>query len=393
MSAASSLMMPGHMEDPPSTPKRHQAARMMIVSPLPPCLGALTPGRTTPRRAPWKGLASHALTEEFPEPVFATPPRRVPTKLMQQSMSTARSTSTLPSTPDFPTTGWKTSGGETSGLQTRDGTSGIGFGGTESSPDVTRRSKTTPPLRSVSAPQGQLQEVQAALRSNSAKLLSAALLRSHSCCAEHCIHEAVKLQHLVALDFLLSRSDADVDEPCCGRRPLHVAIETSMRRGDRSYVLAERLLEHGASPDVSAVDEPRRVEGPLSNVARRGHAAGAALLLAYGADPSHADVDGGAPLHTVAQHASVFTGAGDGGGHADVARLLLRHGACPFQLDADGRKASAYAFGGEVADVLRSAEQWWNKRALALALTKHGALSAVATLQLPEIFDAVGRFL
>lgn len=241
------------------------------------------------------------------------------------------------------------------------------------------------------APQCRSQEVHEALERGSASLLSAALLRSHSCCAEHCVHEAVRLQHVAALDFLLAHGANEFDDICGDCRPLHIAIEMSMGRGDSGYVMAERLLQHGAKPDACFEDARLRVDAPLHSVAMRGNAAAAALLLAYGADPSAADPAGTAPLHITTQHASAFPGGN--GSHVDLARLLLRHGASPFQLDANGQKALAYAFDAEISDVLMNAEQQWNKHALAIALQSHGASSGVASLQLPEVFESVGDFL
>lgn len=241
----------------------------------------------------------------------------------------------------------------------------------------------------ASSPRFRLQDVQDALQQGSPNLLSVALLQSHNCCSEHCVHEAVKLQHLGALDFLLERGAAEFDEPCWGRRPLHHAVEASMRCGDMGYVMAERLLERGARPDACTGDAQSRVDGPLHDAAKRGNVAITALLLAHGADVSRMDRSGQAALHVAVRHASAFCDSS----HVEVAQLLLQHGASPLQLDDAGRKPFDYAFGGRIKDVLTSSEQQWIKRVLSLAFMAHSPPPESICMQMPEIFAAVSSFL
>jgi len=248
---------------------------------------------------------------------------------------------------------------------------------------------TTPPLRRTASQQCGANDLQAALKSGSLRLVSSALLCSHQCCAEHRVHEAVRQKHLGALNFLLERGADELDEPCGGRRPLHLAVEASMRRADLGYDMADKLLQHGARPGVCAGDG-RQVDSPLHDAAKRGNAAMTALLLGYRADVSTTDASGRTPLHVAAQHGSAFL-QGDSG-HAEVARLLLRHGANPSQLDAEGRKAVDYAFDANLRDILMMGDWHWTRRSLALALESHSLRPGVDCLQTPEIFAAVVDF-
>lgn len=246
---------------------------------------------------------------------------------------------------------------------------------------------TIPPVGRAASPHHRPNDLQAALQSRSLCSVSAALLHSHHCCAEHRVHEAVRQQQLGALDFLLENGAAEFDEPCGGRRPLHMAVEASMRRGDLGYLMAERLLRHGAHPDARVGDAQQRVNAPLHDAAKRGNAAMAALLLNYSADVSLTDDCGQTPLHIAAQHGSAFLW--DDCGHMEVARVLLRHCANPLQLDASGRRAIDYAFDPSLRDVMTMGERQWTKRALTLALKAHALPVGVDCMQSPEIFSAV----
>ena len=62
-------------------------------------------------------------------------------------------------------------------------------------------------------------DIDLALQRKSLPLLSLTLLRGHSCGDNHGIHEAVRRQHMGALEFLLQcSSKGDVDRHCHGRR-------------------------------------------------------------------------------------------------------------------------------------------------------------------------------
>lgn len=161
-----------------------------------------------------------------------------------------------------------------------------------------------------------------------------------------------------------------------------------MGRGDAGYLMAERLLEYGATPGV-AIGDAHSVGAPLHDAARRGNAALTALLIAHGADVSSSTGElGQAPLHAAAQHASAFLRCDSG--HADVVQLLLQHGASPLQLDDAGQKPLIYAFDASLRVVLMLAEKQWVKRALALALKTHSPGPSVVCMRMPEIFEAVG---
>lgn len=195
--------------------------------------------------------------------------------------------------------------------------------------------------------------------------------------------------HLGALDFLLARGAAEIDETCRGQRPLQMAVEASMRRGDIGYVMAERLLGHGARPDDCSGDMQGQFDGPLHNAAKRGNAAMTALLLAHGADVSQTDQLGRTALHIAVQHASAFCD----GGHVDAVKLLLQHGANPLKIDDAGFTPLDYAFDSSTRHILISAERRWIERVLSLAFMAHSPPPDIVCMQMPEVFAAVCTFL
>lgn len=264
------------------------------------------------------------------------------------------------------------------------------FGLAVRTPEPTRRNLTTPPAGPTLVQSKFHEEVHAALCKQCPRMLSAALLRTHSCCADHCVHEAVRYQHLAAVDFLLELGAPEFDEPCQGRRPLHFAVEASLIRGDVGYNMADRLLRCGASPNACVGDEPSCAELPLHEAAKLGNASMAALLLAYGADLSSTNSAGESPLHRVGRYGAVLLRAD--GGHAEVARLLLQRGANPFQRDCSGRTPLQHVSDAGLKDILSRAEHLCNKHSLAVALRgRHeGWLSY---LELPDIIAAVEEFL
>jgi len=255
----------------------------------------------------------------------------------------------------------------------------------ECTPTPKKRNTTTPPM-CWDAPRCLQQEVEEALQQGCPDLLSIALLRSHRCCAKHCVHEAVRRNFPAALDFLLERGVGEMDEACGGRRPLHLAVEASMRSGDSGFVMAERLLARGARPKVCAGDLQ---DSPLHSAAKQGHAAMVALLLAHGADPEQTDQWGCAALHVAVQHASVFSDDG----HVEAVKLLLRRGANPLLLDDSDMKALDYSFDTSMRQTLTSAERRWIERVLRLAFGTRSPPPGLACMQVPEICAAVGNFL
>lgn len=265
------------------------------------------------------------------------------------------------------------------------------FGLAIRTPEPTRRNLTTPPAGPTLVQSKFHEEVHAALVKQCPRMLSAALLRTHSCCADHCVHEAVRYQHLAALDFLLELGAPEFDEPCHGRRPLHFAVEASLIRGDVGYNMADRLLRCGATPDPCLGDEPSCAEAPLHEAAKLGNASMAALLLAYGADLSGTNSAGEAPLHRVGRYGAVLLRAD--GGHAEVARLLLQRGANPFQRDKLGRTPLQHASDAGLKEILSRAEHLCSKHALAVALCGRSGRPWLSYLQLPDIAAAVEEFL
>ncbi|CAJ1366859.1 unnamed protein product, partial [Effrenium voratum] len=91
-------------------------------------------------------------------------------------------------------------------------------------PEAKKRIAATPP--SGPSMQRRLRDdIQTALLQDSDTLLAVALLRQHRCRGNHSVYEAVKRHNLRALEFLLQRQAADLDEACLGCRPLHLATQ------------------------------------------------------------------------------------------------------------------------------------------------------------------------
>lgn len=265
------------------------------------------------------------------------------------------------------------------------------FGLAMRTPEPTRRNLTTPPAGPTLVQSKFHEEVHAALIKRCPRMLSAALLRTHSCCADHCVHEAVRYQHVAALDFLLELGAPEFDEPCHGRRPLHFAVEASLIRGDAGYNMADRLLRRGAKPNACSGDELSCAEPPLHEAAKLGNASMVALLLAYGAELSSTSAAGEAPLHRVGRYGAVLLRAD--GGHAEVARLLIQRGANPFQRDGVGRTPLQHASDAGLKEILSRAEHLCNKHALVVALRGRGGGPWLSYLELPDIAAVVGIFL
>jgi len=196
-------------------------------------------------------------------------------------------------------------------------------------------------------------------------LLSLTLLRGHCCGDNHGIHEAVRRQHMGALEFLLQNSSkGDVDRHCHGRRPLHLAIQVCVVEGDIGHRMAELLLHHGANPNFVDGDDPM-VDSPLPDSTKRCCTVGMELLLKYKANPDTPDVAGFTPLHLSCKGGMSFLGASV---QQRIVGMLLRSGACPIPEDMLGMTPLRYvALGGTVHRQLTRAEWAWHRRTLLLA--------------------------
>jgi len=269
----------------------------------------------------------------------------------------------------------------------------ISSGGLDSqTPEAKKKTSLTPPS-GPSMLQGRLRDdIDLALRQGSAPMLALALVRGHRCSAgggNHCIHEAVSRQHIRALEFLLNRNAADIEEHCGGRRPLHIAMQACMGKGDTAYCLAQMLLQHGARPGPMAGDDPS-IQPPLHDATRRGCPAAMALLLRFRADANAVDTAGDSPLH-IACRQTPFQG---GSLQNDVILLLLRHGAHPCAKDVHGFTALSYARDAGLRRTLYQAEHRWSCSELRIALgSARPAISGPAVMTMAEIFECVAKFL
>jgi len=265
-----------------------------------------------------------------------------------------------------------------------------------STPEVARRSIVTPPSGPAMAQQRMRDEVHMALERCDVSMLKLALLRGHGtgmCQHDHSVYEATRRQHFAALKFLLEQGSQDMDEPCCGHRPLHLAIQACMTEGDTGFKMSQLLLQCGAVPDIREGDD-RLLDIPLHDAAKRGSVAAATLLLAHRADANISDANGHTPLHAACQTAWHVTRW-----HMETVDLLLRNGANPLQQDAVGFPPRRYARDGRLKEKLARAERWWGRRNLTLALdTSHlcgldTGMSHASVWSLEELRNAVLNYL
>jgi ankyrin repeat protein len=209
------------------------------------------------------------------------------------------------------------------------------------------------------------EDIELALLKKSMPLLSLTLLRGH-CCGDssHGVHEAVRRQHMGALEFLLQHSSKDnVDRHCNGRRPLHLAINVCVVEGDIGHRMADLLLRYGANPNFVDGDDPL-VDSPLPDSTKRGCTVGMELLLKYKANPDHPDVAGFTPLHLACKGGMSFIG---GNVQHRIVGMLLHYGACPIPEDKLGMTPLRYAaLGGTVHKQLAMAERLWHRCTLLL---------------------------
>jgi ankyrin repeat protein len=264
-------------------------------------------------------------------------------------------------------------------------------GSVTETPKAKKEIISTPPSGPAMLQRRLRDDIEAALCRKSLPLLSLALLRSHCCSADHCVHEAVKRQHVKALQFLLQHSSclSQVDDHCNAMRPLHTAILHSMSKDGAGFQMAEVLLSFGASANYYRGDDPS-LGAPLHVAAKRGNVAMVALLLAHGADPNAHDANGQTPLHMSCRRMGFQSdGVGD-----QVARLLLSHGANPVRVDALGLSPSDCAHTAGMRQLLRQATKSWAQQQLAPARgAVHGCVDQQVPWILPEILDALASFL
>jgi len=258
-------------------------------------------------------------------------------------------------------------------------------------------SVTTPPGPALL--QRQLEEdINLAISQKSLDLLSLALSRRHCCGEDHCLFEAVRCQNPGAVEFLLQVRPEELDTHCSGCRPLHVAIQVCSAVGDAGYVMAKRLLEHGAKPDACSGDL-ETMDSPLLSAAKRGSLVAMELLLGHGADPEALDASGFPPMHVICRQASlhgqIYT--------KKIIILLLHYGARPFQRNALGHEAGDYlqADCRALRELMDTAKWQWHRRSLRLVLGdvsagRGGAGAREAQgwkLLFPELVEDIIRFL
>eukprot|EP00419_Tripos_fusus_P023077 CAMPEP_0172728174 /NCGR_PEP_ID=MMETSP1074-20121228/92093_1 /TAXON_ID=2916 /ORGANISM="Ceratium fusus, Strain PA161109" /LENGTH=320 /DNA_ID=CAMNT_0013555397 /DNA_START=91 /DNA_END=1053 /DNA_ORIENTATION=- len=229
-------------------------------------------------------------------------------------------------------------------------------------PEVKKQSHMTPPSCPGAFQKKVQDDIEAALNKRSSTLLSLALLRGNSCGDSHGIFEAVRRQHLKALEFLLQSSgNGEVDRHCCGRRPLHLAIQVCAAEGDSGHQMAETLLHHGATPNFMAGDDPS-VDAPLLDSTKRSSEAAVALLLSHGGDPCRTDAAGFSPLHIVCRHLPIYSA------QERLIRLLLQHKACPVQVDKLGHTPGQWLRNrGNAWDLLKKSERICHRRTIIAA--------------------------
>jgi len=230
-------------------------------------------------------------------------------------------------------------------------------------PEVKKCSHMTPPSCPGAFQKKVQDEIEVALSKRSPNLLSLALLRGNSCGDSHGIFEAVRRQHLKALEFLLQCSgSSEVDRHCCGRRPLHLAIQVCAVERDTGHQMAEMLLHHDATPNFVAGDDPS-VDAPLLDSTKRSSEAAVALLLTYGGDPCRTDAAGFSPLHIVCRQLPNYSAQ-----ERLIRLLLLQHGACPVQVDKLGHTPGQYLRNrGSAWDLLKKSERIWHRRIILAA--------------------------
>lgn len=240
--------------------------------------------------------------------------------------------------------------------------------------------------------------VEAALLQNSLPLLTLALFQNHGGGRSHIINEAVRLQKLNALNFLLRNGvDDQIDVHCHQRRPLHICLLQSMRKDDVGYHMSKALLSCGACPNLLEGDDDLLCP-PLHIATKQGNVAMVDLLLSFGADPLAQDKKG----HTAFQVSCGLLAGMPALMKESVLALQPSKYLCSasiFPADFDVDTQTAW----DLPQKLQRAIRWWGRRQLALAagnadLVKtstlaEGTLAPLFPWFLPEIFEVVTQFL
>mmetsp|Transcript_43398 Transcript_43398/g.79595 ORF Transcript_43398/g.79595 Transcript_43398/m.79595 type:complete len:355 (+) Transcript_43398:1-1065(+) len=268
------------------------------------------------------------------------------------------------------------------------------FGNVET-PEAKKALTSSPPSGPAALQRRLEEDIDSALDWYSIPLLNLALRRGHCCAQDHMVFEAVRRQNTRALRFLLESGDQDVDQICCGKRPLHHAMQACIVREDTGYRMSELLLQHGANPNARPQEIAVGLTSPLQDTTRRGCIAGLELLLRFKADLNAGDKDGLTPMHILAQQV-VFSPINP---HKKALSCLLANGANPFVVDARGHvpldRVQDKAIRCELIDAMR----WWTRRSISQLsrmggeLEKSGTLESMMPWILPEIFEAILSFL
>jgi len=234
--------------------------------------------------------------------------------------------------------------------------------------------KDTPPPR-ISAPlggrrnpQSKSKEINDAIEDGDTLQLSLSLMQGHRCAHCHCVFEAVLQAHMPALKLLLVQDAADVDEACCGQRPIHAALTNCINVGDVGYRMVELLLQNGASPNPVPGDGQSEL-APLHAAIRRACLPAIALLLRYGADPNMVDVNGQSAMHLASQQHTGFSFMNELDGTEDqIVETLMRWGANPTQTNSLDLLPIEYARSSQGRDQLVRAGCFWRQHAFFLAI-------------------------
>lgn len=360
----------GESLSPPKEPECESPRLWKIPPPFPQCFRR---GRTRSKEF----FADHELLQyQIEESLSAGSPKKMPVTPKKRGIpgpkspmsSTCKEPSVPPSTPmRLPAAALWSSEIDSSMTET---------------PKAKKEIVSTPPSGPAMLQRRLRDDIEAALCRKSLPLLSLALMRGHCCGADHCLHEAVRRQHVKALKFLLQHSTSlQVDEHCNALRPLHNAILHAMSKDGAGFQMAEALLSFGASPNSCRGDDST-LGSPLHMAAKRGSVPMVTLLLAHGADPNALDASGQTPMHVACRRMSFQPGVVED----KVVRLLLSHGANPVCADDYGLTPSDCAHTMGMKKLLRQATKSWAQQQLASA---RGAVDGRADQQVPWVLPDI----
>lgn len=207
-----------------------------------------------------------------------------------------------------------------------------------------------------------MQEADAAVREGSIEQLQLALLHGHRCSKSHALCEAVRNCHIAALELLLQHGDSDLNEPCHGKSPLRLAVQSCVTPGDVGYKMAQMLLEHGASPDATCEYAGVWQRPALWDAVERRCDIAVELLLAHGADCTIVDKDGSTVLHVACKQLGwMREPPWIECRQRDIVETLLRHGADPTRTNVAGLTPAWYSQNREVSQKLARAMRWWGR--------------------------------